>query len=134
MITIQATVMVDAAKAWECYTLPEHIMKWNFASDHWHCPSAYNELKVGGKYRVRMEAKDGSFGFDLEAIYDSVEPGKSFAYTMADGRPVNLVMLNKGSSTEVTITFEAENQNPVELQREGWQAILSNYKRYTESL
>lgn len=134
MITIQATVMVDAAKAWECYTLPEHITKWNFASDDWHCPNAFNELKAGGTYRVRMEAKDGSFGFDLEATYDSVEPGKSFAYTMADGRPVNLVMHDKGSATEVTITFEAENQNPVELQRDGWQAILNNYKRYTESL
>ena len=134
MITIQATVMVDAAKAWECYTLPEHITKWNFASDDWHCPAAFNELKVGGTYRVRMEAKDGSFGFDLEATYDSVEPGNSFTYTMSDGRPVHLVMHDKGSATEVTITFEAENQNPVELQRDGWQAILNNYKKYTESL
>jgi uncharacterized protein YndB with AHSA1/START domain len=132
MITIQATVMVDAAKAWECYTLPEHITKWNFASDDWHCPTAFNELKVGGTYRVRMEAKDGGFGFDLEATYDSIDPGKSFSYTMSDGRPVNLVMHDKGSATEVTITFEAENQNPVELQRDGWQAILNNYKKYTE--
>jgi uncharacterized protein YndB with AHSA1/START domain len=134
MITIQATVLADSAKAWECYTLPAHITKWNFASDDWHCPAAFNELKVGGTYRVRMEAKDGSFGFDLEAIYDSVEQGKSFAYTMADGRPVNLVLHDKGSATEVTITFEAENQNPVELQREGWQAILNNYKKYIESV
>ena len=133
-ITIQATVLADAAKAWECYTLPEHITKWNFASDDWHCPSAYNELKVGGTYRVRMEAKDGSFGFDLEATYDSIEPRKSFAYTMSDGRPVQLVMRENGNSTEVTITFEAENQNPVELQRDGWQAILNNYKKYTESV
>jgi uncharacterized protein YndB with AHSA1/START domain len=92
MITIQATVLADAGKAWECYTLPEHITKWNFASDDWHCPSAFNELKVGGTYRVRMEAKDGSFGFDLEATYDNIEPVKSFTYTMADGRPVQLVM------------------------------------------
>jgi uncharacterized protein YndB with AHSA1/START domain len=134
MITIQATVQADAGKAWECYTKPEHITKWNFASDDWHCPSAFNELKVGGTYRVRMEAKDGSFGFDLEATYDSVEPGKSFSYTMTDGRPVQLVMHDKGNTTEVTITFEAENQNPVELQRDGWQAILNNYKKYTESV
>jgi uncharacterized protein YndB with AHSA1/START domain len=134
MITIQATVLVDAAKAWECYTLPEHITKWNFASDDWHCPSAFNELTVGGTYRVRMEAKDGSFGFDLEATYDSVEPGSSFSYTMADGRPVHLVMHENGNTTEVTITFEAENQNPVELQRGGWQAILNNYKKYAESI
>jgi uncharacterized protein YndB with AHSA1/START domain len=134
MITIQATVQADAGKAWECYTKPEHITKWNFASDDWHCPSAFNELKVGGTYRVRMEAKDGSFGFDLEATYDSVEPGNSFTYTMADGRPVHLVLHDKGNATEVSITFEAENQNPVELQREGWQAILNNYKKYTESV
>ena len=123
----------DAVKAWECYTLPEHIMKWNFASDDWHCPSAFNDLKVGGTFRVRMEAKDGSFGFDLEAIYDHIENGHSFQYTMADGRPVQLVMQEKGNATEVTITFEAENQNPIELQRDGWQAILNNYKKYTES-
>jgi uncharacterized protein YndB with AHSA1/START domain len=134
MITIQATVQADAGKAWECYTKPEHITKWNFASDDWHCPSAFNELKVGGTYRVRMEAKDGSFGFDLEATYDSVEPGNSFTYTMADGRTVHLVLHDKGNATEVSITFEAENQNPVELQREGWQAILNNYKKYTESV
>jgi uncharacterized protein YndB with AHSA1/START domain len=134
MITIQATVQADAGKAWECYTKPEHITKWNFASDDWHCPSAFNELKVGGTYRVRMEAKDGSFGFDLEATYDSVEPGNSFTYTMADGRTVHLVLHDKGNATEVSITFEAENQKPVELQREGWQAILNNYKKYTESV
>ena len=134
MITIQATVLADTAKAWECYTLPEHITKWNFASDDWHCPSAFNELKVGGTYRVRMEAKDGSFGFDLEATCDSIEPRKSFTYTMADGRPVQLVMRENGNSTEVTLTFEAENQNPVELQRDGWQAILNNYMKYIESV
>ena len=134
MITIQATVLADAEKAWECYTLPEHITKWNYASDDWHCPAAFNELKVGGTYRVRMEAKDGSFGFDLEASYDSIEPGKSFAYTMGDGRPVQLTMQALENTTEVSITFEAENQNPVELQRDGWQAILNNYKKYTESV
>jgi hypothetical protein len=81
-----------------------------------------------------MEAKDGSFGFDLEATHDRIEPGKSFSYTMADGRPVQLTMHATGNTTEVSITFEAENQNPVELQREGWQAILNNYKKYTESV
>jgi uncharacterized protein YndB with AHSA1/START domain len=81
-----------------------------------------------------MEAKDGSFGFDLEATYDSIEPGSSFIYTMADGRPVQLVMHENGNTTEVTITFEAENQNPIELQRGGWQAILNNYKKYAESI
>jgi uncharacterized protein YndB with AHSA1/START domain len=134
MITIRATVQASTEKAWECYTIPEHITKWNFASDDWHCPAAFNELKVGGTYRVRMEAKDGSFGFDLEATYDSLEPGKSFAYTMADGRPVQLTMQALGNTTEVSIMFEAENQNPIELQRDGWQAILNNYKKYTESV
>ncbi len=132
-ITIQATVLANAAKAWEYYTMPAHITKWNFASDDWHCPSASNDLKVGGVYRVRMEAKDGSFGFDLEAIYEAIEPGRSFTNTMTDGRPVHLVMEENGSVTEVSITFEAENQNPLELQRNGWQAILNNFKNYTES-
>lgn len=134
MIRIQATVMADCAKTWECYTLPEHITKWNFASDDWHCPTASNDMTVGGVYRVRMEARDGSFGFDLEAIYDAIEPGVSFTFTMADGRPVMLTMQPRESVTDVSITFEAENQNPIDMQRGGWQAILNNFKKYTESL
>jgi len=134
IIKIEALIHAEINLVWDCYTQPSHITEWNFASDDWHCPMAKNDLRVGGKYHVRMEAKDGSFGFDLEATYDSIDPGNSFTYTMSDGRPVQLVMHENGNSTEVTITFEAENQNPVELQREGWQAILNNYKRYTESL
>ncbi len=133
MITIQATVQADAGKAWECYTKPEHITKWNFASDDWHCPSAFNELKVGGTYRVRMEAKDGSFGFDLEAIYKEINVGKGFLFIMADGRSVHFSMHEKNALTHVTIEFEPENENPTDLQRDGWQAILNNFKKYVEA-
>ncbi len=132
-ITVQATVQANAKKAWYYYNQPEHITKWNFAADDWHCPSAENNMVVGGKYKSRMEAKDGSFGFDFEAIYDAVEIGKSFAYTMPDGRKVNVNFHDKGDETLVEVTFDAEDQNPIEMQRGGWQAILNNYKNYTES-
>ena len=132
-ITIQATVNVKPEKAWDLYTNPAHITGWNFASDDWHCPRAENDMRVGGKYSSRMEAKDGSWGFDFEAIYDEVAAPETFTYTIADGRKVKADFEGKGDATEVTITFDAENENPVEMQRSGWQAILDNYKRYAEA-
>lgn len=131
-ITVQATVAADVKKAWDNYTLPEHITKWNFASDDWQCPRAENDMRVGGKYSARMEAKDGSWGFDFEAIYSEITPGKSFTYSM-DGRNVTVAFETKGDSTLVTVTFDAETENPVEMQQQGWQAILDNYKKYTEN-
>jgi len=130
-ITIQATVNAPADKVWACYTQPEHITKWNFASDDWQCPWATNDMQIGGRYVARMEAKDGSFGFDLEAIYEAIEVGKSFIYGMG-GRSVKVVFSQVAEGTEVTTTFDAETENPVEMQRAGWQAILDNFKRYTE--
>lgn len=132
-ITVQATVAAARTKVWEYYNNPEHIVKWNFAADDWQCPRAENDLRVGGKYSSRMEAKDGSWGFDFEATYNEVNEGKGFTYTIADGRQVNVEFADLGSTTKVTITFEAENQNPAEMQRGGWQAILDNFKRYAES-
>lgn len=130
-ITIQATVNAPADKVWACYTLPEHITKWNFATDDWQCPSASNDMHVGGKYIARMEAKDGSFAFDFEAVYEAIDPGKSFLYGMGD-RMVQVVFSPAAGGTLVTIIFDAETENPVEMQRAGWQAILDNFKRYTE--
>jgi len=134
-ITVQATVLGNSGKVWECYTSPKHIVRWNFASLDWHCPSASNDLQVGGKYIARMEAKDGSFGFDFWAVYDEIITNKKLAYTMGDGRQAAVIFDGmQNNTTTVTITFEAENVNPVDLQKTGWQAILNNFKQYVESI
>jgi len=132
-ITIESIISASTKKVWDYYTLPEHITKWNFASDDWHCPKAENDLRVGGKLKSRMEAKDGSFGFDFEAIYDEVINHKKISYNLTDGRQVIIVFENQNGKTKVTTTFDAETQNSVELQRNGWQAILDNFKKYVES-
>ncbi len=118
---------------WSCYTEPEHITGWNFASPEWHCPHASNDLRKGGIYLARMEAKDGSFGFDFDAVYDEVVTGEKLMYTLGDGRKVTVLMLSSGSQTDVSVIFDAEMENSVELQRDGWQAIINNFKRYVEN-
>lgn len=131
-ITISATINADASKVWDYYTHPEHIIQWNFADPSWHCPSASNDLNVGGQYFARMEAKDGSFGFDFEAVYTEIEDGKSFTYKFGDRyATVNFDAIS--DQTEVTIIFDAETENPIEMQKNGWQAILNNFKQYTET-
>jgi uncharacterized protein YndB with AHSA1/START domain len=132
-ITIESIISANIKNVWDYYTLPEHITKWNFASDDWHCPKAENDLRVGGKLKSRMEAKDGSFGFDFEAIYDEVVDQKKLAYTMPDTRQVITNFENLGDKIKVTTTFDTENENPVEMQRAGWQSILDNFKKYVES-
>lgn len=131
-ITIRALIAADIQKVWDYYTQPEHITQWNFAIDTWHCPFASNDLRPGGKYVARMEAKDGSFGFDFEAVYDEVIPHQKIAYTMLDGRKAFVEFSPHKHQTEVTITFDPETQNPIEMQRDGWQSILNNFKKYTE--
>ena len=132
-ITIKATINADKQKVWDYYTKPEHITKWNFAADTWHCPYASNDMQVGGKYLARMEAKDGSFGFDFEATYNEITDGESYTYTMPDNRVVKVLFHEDDNQTEATIIFDPENENPVELQQQGWQAILDNFKRYVEN-
>jgi len=132
-IKIQAVIAADSKKVWDYYTQPKHITKWNFASDDWQCPSASNDMKIGGKYIARMEAKDGSFGFDFEAVYTQITVGKNFSYVLGDGRNVKVEFKNDGEKTIVDVEFEAENENPIEMQQEGWQAILNNFKNYTET-
>jgi uncharacterized protein YndB with AHSA1/START domain len=132
-ITVQAEVKADPKKVWDYWTQPEHITKWNFASDDWHCPAAENDLRVGGKMKSRMEAKDGSFGFDFEAIYDEVVDQQKITYTMLDGRQATTSFEKHGSNTKLVIVFDAESENPVEMQRGGWQAILDNFVKYTEA-
>jgi uncharacterized protein YndB with AHSA1/START domain len=132
-ITIQAIISADSKKVWEYYTQPEHITKWNFATDDWQCPSASNDMRVGGKYSARMEAKDGSFGFAFEATYNEIVEGQKFTFTMPDKREVNVIFNRLDDKSEVIVTFDAETENPIEMQRDGWQAILNNFKRYTEA-
>lgn len=131
-IQIDAVILAPLPKVWLYWTEPEHITKWNFAIPEWHCPKSTNDLRVGGKYSARMEAKDGSFGFDFEAIYDEVSEQKKLVYTLSDGRKVTTNFEHSGESTKVTTLFDAEKQNPLEMQKSGWQSILNNFKKYTE--
>ena len=132
-ITIKTIVNAPVTKAWECYHLPKHVTQWNAAHESWHCPRAENDLSVGGRFNYRMEARDGSFGFDLGGVYTAIKPGVYFDYTLDDERKVRVSFAEKGAEvTEVTVVFEPESENPVEMQEQGWQAILDNFKSYTE--
>lgn len=133
-ITISTNVSAPIAKVWNAYTTPAGIKNWNFASDDWHCPNAEVDLRVGGKHKARMEAKDGSFGFYFEAEYSEVVPNKVIALVMTDGRRARTTFEQQGIATVVTTVFDAEAQNSIDMQRDGWQSILDNFKRYVERL
>jgi uncharacterized protein YndB with AHSA1/START domain len=132
-LTVETTVNAPIQKVWDYWTKPEHITKWNAASDDWHTPWAENELKVGGKFKARMEARDGSFGFDFEGTYNDVRDQKYLEYTIADGRKVQVSFSSQAEATKVVETFEAEDTHSIEMQKEGWQAIMNNFKKYAES-
>jgi uncharacterized protein YndB with AHSA1/START domain len=133
-VTVEANIHAPIERVWEMWTKPEHIIKWNNASDGWHSPKAENDLREGGKFMCRMEAKDGSAGFDFAGTYDEVAGEDFISYTMDDGRKVEVSFEDEGNGkTHITETFETEDQNPVEMQREGWQAILNNFKKYVEA-
>jgi uncharacterized protein YndB with AHSA1/START domain len=132
-ITVETLVNAPLEKAWEVFTNPEHVKKWNHASDDWHSPRAENDLREGGKFNFRMEAKDGSQGFDFEGKYTEVVPLEKFSYVMSDGRKVDVIFEKLGNSTQVKETFDPESNNPLEFQRAGWQAILDNFKRAAEA-
>jgi uncharacterized protein YndB with AHSA1/START domain len=134
MITVQVTVNVPVEKAWMVWNEPEHITKWCTGSPDWHTPHAENDLRIGGRLFSRMEAKDGSAGFDFVATYTDIVNRKTIAYTMEDERNVKITFSNDGKTTTLVETFDAENENPIELQREGWQTILNNFKAHVESL
>ena len=133
IVTIFATVNATIDKVWEFWTKPEHIVNWNHASDDWHTPKAQNDLREGGKFCWRMEAKDGSVGFDFEGTFDEIQFQRRIQYTLDDGRKVTVAFENNDSSTTITEIFEAESTNPVKMQQEGWQAIINNFKAYAES-
>lgn len=132
-ITVKAIVSVPKKKAWEYYTLPQHIVHWNVASEEWHCPKAINELVVGGKYFTRMEAKFGDIGFDFEGTYTEVLPEEGFTFKLPDEREVSVSFTEKEGNTLVQVTFDAETENTYKLQTQGWQTILEQYKKYTEA-
>jgi Uncharacterized conserved protein len=131
-ITVQAVIQAPVEKVWKCWTEPEHITKWSQASEEWHAPYAENDLQAGGKFLTRMEAKDGSFGFDFSGVYDDVKVHEVIAYSLGDGRKVEITFIAQGNETKVVETFDAESTHPLEHQQAGWQAILDNFKTYAE--
>ena len=133
-ITVETTVNAPVEKVWRSWNEPQHIKNWCAASDDWHAPKAENDLRTGGTFSTRMEAKDGSFGFDFGGVYDNVKKNELIEYTMGDGRQVQVTFSPAGDQTKIVETFDAEATNPVEMQRGGWQAILDNFKKYTESI
>ena len=132
-IKVQAVINAPVEQVWKLYTEPEHVTKWNNASNDWHTPRAENDLKVGGKFLYRMEAKDGSSGFDFDGTYKQVKTNELIVYSISDGRKVEVEFTKDDDArTKMATTFEAESTNPVEMQRGGWQAILNNFKKYVE--
>ncbi len=131
-ITISTTTSASVERAWQAFTTPADIIRWNFASEDWCCPGAEVDLRVGGAYKARMEAKDKSVGFDFEAIYEEVEPHKALTLAMSDGRRARTTFEAAGTGTKVTTVFDAETQNSLDMQRSGWQAILDNFRRHVE--
>lgn len=132
-ITVAATVNAPIEKVWQFWTTPKHITQWNNASNDWHTPKATNDLRKDGTFNYRMEAKDDSFGFDFEGRYTDVKTNEFIEYIISDGRKVEILFEALDDETHITETFEAEEVHPVELQQDGWQAILNNFKRYTET-
>ena len=132
-ITVETKVKSSIDKIWEFWTKAEHIVNWNFAIPEWHCPKAENNLEVGKSFSYRMEAKDGSMGFDYKGSYTKIEPHSSIAYALEDGRKVNIKFEQEDGAVSIIETFEVEDTNTLEQQRQGWQAILDNFKTYTKN-
>ena len=132
-ITVEATVNASVENAWNLWTEPDHIIKWCQASPEWHVPKAENDLRIGGRFTTTMAAKDGSMSFDFGGMYTSLVKNNFIAYTIDDGRKVEVTFSPTGDSTFISETFEMEDANPSEMQKGGWQAILESFKSYAES-
>ena len=133
ILTVETTVKANVKKVWDCWTHPKHIKNWYFASDDWYVPYADNNVCVKGLFKTTMSSKDKTMSFDLEGVYTEVQKNESIHFTLEDGRNVIVLFLENGDSTTVTESFESENQNPLEMQKQGWQAILNNFKKYVET-
>jgi uncharacterized protein YndB with AHSA1/START domain len=131
-ITVSTTINLPVEKVWESWNKPEHIKQWTHASDDWHTTYAANDLRKDGKFKTTMAARDGSLSFDFEGVYTNVIAYKLLAYTLEDGREVTISFNSKGDTTQVVETFDPEQENSIEMQQSGWQAILDNFKKYTE--
>jgi uncharacterized protein YndB with AHSA1/START domain len=134
IITVQTSVKAPVDKVWKHWTTPESITGWNNASDDWHTPRASSDLRQNGKFSYRMEARDGSMGFDFEGTYDEIIVNRQIDYTMADGRKVQVTFSSAGANkTDIVESFEAESTHSLDQQRSGWQSILDNFRKFTES-
>ena len=136
-ITVETRITAPLEQVWRAYTTPADIMQWNAASDDWHTTSSQVDLREGGRFKSRMEARDGSFGFDFEGIYTRIIPHQAIHYTLAgetdgdlDGRTVDVLFQSSGDAVTVSVAFDAEETHPVEMQRDGWQAILDRFARH----
>ena len=132
-ITVETFVAAPLDAVWTSWNAPDHIKRWNTAQDDWHTTKSEVDLRVGGRFSARMEAKDGSAGFDFEGTYTRVDPEEAIAYRMSDGREVEVLFIERDDGVLVRETFDAESENPAEMQRAGWQAILDNFARYVEA-
>jgi len=132
-ITVETLIKASMEKVWKYWNEPRHITQWYNASDDWHAPHAENDLKVGGKFKTTMAARDGSMSFDFEGVYTNVQKDKVIEYNIMDGRKVKIIFSVQGDKIKVVETFEAENENPIEMQKGGWQSILDNFRKYTEA-
>ena len=132
MITVQNTINVPIDEVWEKWTTPQHIMKWNNASDDWYTPFAEIDLQVGGKFKYTMASKDDTMRFDFEGVYTTVLDFSVIEYEIIDGRKVKITFEQDAASTKVIESFDPERENSEELQEQGWQAILDNFKKYVE--
>jgi uncharacterized protein YndB with AHSA1/START domain len=133
-ITVETMIEAPIDRVWEMWTEPEHIVNWNFASDDWYCPTAKNDIRPGGEFNWRMEARDGSTGFDFMGTYDEIDLYRRIKSTLGDGRKTEITFSSMEDSTQIIETFEAEDMNTLELQQTGWQAILNNFRKYAESI
>lgn len=134
-ITVQTEISKPIDEVWDLFNNPEHIVNWNFAHESWECPSSSNDLKVGAQLKSRMQAKDGSFGFDLIGIYDEINVNQNLKYHFEDNRNIEVIFEKLADNkTKVIEIFDPETENPVEIQKDGWQAILDNFKKYSESV
>lgn len=132
-ITVAARIKAPLAMVWDCWTMPAHIQGWNNASEDWHTPYAQNDLRNGGRFLSRMEARDGSAGFDFGGTYSEVIEHERISYRMDDGRNVTVTFEDQGSTTEVTEVFAPEAEHTIVMQQAGWQAILNNFRDYVET-
>lgn len=132
-VTIETMIDSSLDTVWKSFITPEDIIRWNFASSDWICPEAGNDFRIGGKFNYRMETKDGSMGFNLEGKFTAIKEMESIDCEFIDGRTLNISFKKRFDSVKVNQTFEAEDENSVELQKQGWQSILNNFKEYVES-